>query len=294
MKGAPIKISEPVVSYRETVRETSSQVCLSKSPNKHNRLHATVEPMVPEMAQEVDDGAIVPNTKEPKEQLKHMADEYGFVVDPKRLWAFAPDTNGPNFLVDSTQGVAYLNEIKESVNAGFQWGCKNGPMAEEPCRGMIFKLLDVTLHADSIHRGMGQIMPTARRVLFASMYTAEPTLMEPVFLAEISVPQADTGGVYSTLALRRGTVQEEIPVEGTPMTNIRAFLPVNESFGFDSKLRENTGGKAFPQCTFSHWEVMNGSVFEEGSKVAEVVGAARKRKGLKNVMPPLDNYLDRM
>merc|ERR1711894_389690 len=30
--------SDPVVSYRETVSEESSQMCLSKSPNKHNRL----------------------------------------------------------------------------------------------------------------------------------------------------------------------------------------------------------------------------------------------------------------
>merc|ERR1711990_799385 len=35
----PIKKGEPVVSYKETVSEESSQVCLSKSPNKHNRIH---------------------------------------------------------------------------------------------------------------------------------------------------------------------------------------------------------------------------------------------------------------
>ena len=34
----PIKKSDPVVSYRETVTEESDIMCLSKSPNKHNRL----------------------------------------------------------------------------------------------------------------------------------------------------------------------------------------------------------------------------------------------------------------
>merc|ERR1719273_59954 len=34
----PLKKSDPVVSYRETVEEESNQMCLSKSPNKHNRL----------------------------------------------------------------------------------------------------------------------------------------------------------------------------------------------------------------------------------------------------------------
>ena len=36
--GIPIIQKDPVVSYRETVTEESNQVCLSKSPNKHNRL----------------------------------------------------------------------------------------------------------------------------------------------------------------------------------------------------------------------------------------------------------------
>lgn len=36
--GIPLKKSDPVVSYRETVSEESSVTCLSKSPNKHNRL----------------------------------------------------------------------------------------------------------------------------------------------------------------------------------------------------------------------------------------------------------------
>ncbi len=114
------------------------------------------------------------------------------------------------------------------------------------------KLLDVTLHADSIHRGMGQIMPTARRVMFAGIYTAKPSLMEPMYIADISVPLDCTGGVYSTLSLRRGEIVEEIPKPGTPMTEIRAYIPVNMSFGFTKELRANTGGKAFPQvrCPF--------------------------------------------
>merc|ERR1712212_199387 len=56
---------------------------------------------------------------------------------------------------------------------------------------------DVTLHADAIHRGGGQIIPTARRVLYASMLTADPRLMEPVYLVEIQCPEnavCGTGG----------------------------------------------------------------------------------------------------
>merc|ERR1712071_408270 len=40
----PLKKSDPVVSYRETVSEESDQVCLSKSLNKHNRLYMKAVP----------------------------------------------------------------------------------------------------------------------------------------------------------------------------------------------------------------------------------------------------------
>jgi len=32
-------VGDPVVSYRETVSDESNQVCLAKSPNKHNRIY---------------------------------------------------------------------------------------------------------------------------------------------------------------------------------------------------------------------------------------------------------------
>lgn len=37
-------VSDPVVSYRETVAEESNVTCLAKSPNKHNRHSAQVKP----------------------------------------------------------------------------------------------------------------------------------------------------------------------------------------------------------------------------------------------------------
>jgi translation elongation factor EF-G len=45
---------------------------------------------------------------------------------------------------------------------------------------------------------------------------------------------------------------------GTPMFTVKAYLPVMESFGFNGDLRGATGGQAFPQLVFDHWELMNG------------------------------------
>jgi elongation factor 2 len=50
----PLKKSDPVVSYRETVSEESDQLCLSKSPNKHNRLFMKAQPMPDGLAEDID------------------------------------------------------------------------------------------------------------------------------------------------------------------------------------------------------------------------------------------------
>lgn len=60
-------------------------------------------------------------------------------------------------------------------------------MSEENLRGVRFNIYDVTLHADAIHRGGGQIIPTTRRCLYACLLTAAPRLMEPVYQCEIQV-----------------------------------------------------------------------------------------------------------
>jgi len=190
--------------------------------------------------------------------------------------------------------VQYLNEIKDSVVAGFQWASKEGALSEENMRSIRFNIYDVTLHADAIHRGGGQIIPTARRCLYACQLTAAPRMMEPVYLCEIQCPENAVGGIYGVLNRRRGVVFEESQVAGTPMFVVKAHLPVNESFGFTADLRSNTGGQAFPQCVFDHWQVFPGNPVEPGTKPYQVVQDTRKRKGLKEGIPDVTNYLDKL
>merc|ERR1719361_524146 len=101
-------------------------------------------------------------------------------------------------------GVQYLNEIKDSVVAGFQWASKEGVLCEENMRGIRFDITDVTLHTDAIHRGGGQIIPTARRAFYAAQICAAPRIMEPMFLCEIQVPTETAGSIYGLLSKRRG------------------------------------------------------------------------------------------
>jgi len=62
-----------------------------------------------------------------------------------------------------------LTTIRDSVKQGFQWGAREGPLCDEPIRNVKFKILDASLASESIHRGGGQIIPTARRVCYSSL-----------------------------------------------------------------------------------------------------------------------------
>merc|ERR1712196_429059 len=292
--GTDVKVSDPVVSYRESCSANSSQTCLSKSPNKHNRLYMEAAPLSDELSDAIEAGKVSAKD-DPKLRARLMADEYGWDVgDARKIWGFGPDGSGANLLYDQTKGVNYLGEIRESVVAGFQWASKSSVLCDEQMRGVSFKLLDVTLHADAIHRGMGQIMPTARRVMFASLLLAQPVLQEPLFLVDISVPQDAMGGCYGVLTRRRGVVFSEEQRPGTPMVQMKAHMPVMESFGFNADVRAATGGKAFPQMVFSHWAVLQGDPTDLASKPGAVIGQVRKRKGLNPEIPPLDRFLDRL
>jgi elongation factor 2 len=289
-----IKKSDPVVTFKETVEGESTMVCLSKSPNKHNRLYMKAEPLGDELANAIEADEVGPRD-DPKLRYKVLQDKYEWDPnDAKKVWCFGPDTTGANLLVDQTKQVQYLHEIKDSMEAAFQWATKEGVMTEENMRGCRFNIQDVSLHTDAIHRGGGQIIPTARRVFYASVLTADPKFQEPIFLCEIQTPDDAMGGIYQTLTQRRGIVIGEDPVAGTPLVIVKAYLPVAESFGFTQHLRMTTSGRAFPQCVFDHWETLNSSPLEEGTKAHAVCEGIRKRKGLKPGVPGLDNFLDKL
>merc|ERR1712050_420611 len=159
-------VSDPVVSYRETVQEESSQTCLAKSPKKHNRIYLVATPMEEELNAAIEAGKAGPKADQ-KERARLLREKFDWDENAARkIWCWGPEMEGANLVVDATQGIQYLNEIKEHVNAGFQWTAKEGPLCEENMRGIRFNLTDCTLHTDSIPRGAGQIMPPTRRVCF--------------------------------------------------------------------------------------------------------------------------------
>jgi elongation factor 2 len=232
--------SDPVVSYKETVMDKSTEVCMAKSPNKHNRIFMTAEPMKNELTKDIEDGNLGPKD-EAKARVRKLVDKFGWdSTEAKKMWVFGPDNQGPNILVDTTKQAQFMNEVRDSLESAFQWVTKEAVLTEEAMRGIRMNVMDVTLHSDAIHRGGGQIIPTARRVFYAAELTASPRLQEPVYVVDITCPSDAVGGVYSCLAQRRGIVINEDRMAGTPLSIVKAYLPVAESFGkyyISNKLR---------------------------------------------------------
>ncbi|KAJ3233838.1 Elongation factor 2 [Chytriomyces hyalinus] len=233
----------------------------------------------------------------PKDDFKNrariLADEFEWdVTEARKIWCFGPDTTGANLLVDVTKGVQYLNEIKDSCVSGFQWATKEECLADESMRSIRFNILDVVLLSDAIHRGGGQIIPTARRVCFASFLTDNPGIKEPVYLVEIQCPETAIGGILIVLNKRRGVFIGQ--TSGVPLFQIRAYLPVMESFGFTGDLRAATGGQALPHFMLDHWQIMQGNPLEEGTKTHDHLLRTRVRKGLKVEIPVLGDFNDKL
>lgn len=195
LAGVQVIKDDPLVSYRETATENSKEQCLAKSPNKHNRLFMTANPLADELVNRIENLDIFPS-QDVKARARILVSDFEWEDDhARKIWSFGPQGCGANLFVDATKAIQYLSEIKDHCVSAFQELTKAGPLAFEEQRGIRYNLHDVTLHTDSIHRGANQISPATRNACFASFLCAEPRFQEPIFLCEIAGTNDCMGGI---------------------------------------------------------------------------------------------------
>jgi len=291
-----VKVSDPVVTFCETVVETSSLKCFAETPNQRSKLTMIAEPLEKGLADDIESGAVSIHW-----DRKRLGDFFQQRYDwdllaARSVWGFAPDERGANILVDDTLpsevDKGLLNSIRDYILQGFQWSCREGPLCDEPMRNVKFKILDASIAPEPIHRGGGQIIPTARRVAYSAFLMATPRLMEPVYSVEIQAPADTISAIYTVLGRRRGHVMSEGPRPGTPLSLLKAFVPVIDSFGFETDLRSHTQGQAFCLSTFDHWAIVPGDPLDKNIALRplepqptphlarEFMVKTRRRKGL--------------
>lgn len=72
-------------------------------------------------------------------------------------------------------------------------------------------------------------MPTARRLYYALEILGRPSLLEPIFLCQITAPMDIMGGVYQALNQRKGEIVEEVQIAGTPLSEVKYFFNLDQS-----------------------------------------------------------------
>ncbi|CAI9741869.1 kDa U5 small nuclear ribonucleoprotein component-like [Octopus vulgaris] len=291
-----IKVADPVVSFCETVVETSSLKCFAETPNKKNKITMIAEPLEKGLAEDIENEVV--QISWPRKRLgEFFQTKYDWdLLAARSIWAFGPDATGPNILVDDTLPSEVdknlLVSVKDSIVQGFQWATREGPLCDEPIRNVKFKILDAVIAGEPIHRGGGQIIPTARRVAYSAFLMATPRMMEPYFFVEVMAPADCVSAVYTVLARRRGHVTQDAPVPGSPLYTIKAFIPAIDSFGFETDLRTHTQGQAFCLSVFHHWQIVPGDPLDKSIIIRplepqpathlarEFMIKTRRRKGL--------------
>jgi len=277
--GLDVVTSAPLIVYRESIRD-KSRVFEGKSPNKHNKVYVSVEPLDEKTISLISNG-IVTDDMDARERAKILREEAGWdSEEAKRIWCVDENIN---VFVDLTTGVQYLREVRDTLIQGFKLAMREGPLAMEPVRGVKVILHDAIIHEDPAHRGPAQLFPAIRNAIFVGMLTSKPTILEPILKLDIRVPLEYMGSVSMIITKKRGKLLEVI--QQGAVAKIIAEIPVSESFDIAGELRGATAGKAFWGQEFSRWSPIPDSM------LMDLVAKIRQRKGLKPEPPKPEDFM---
>ncbi len=277
--GLEVVTTPPIVVYRESIREKAGPF-EGKSPNKHNRLYLAVQPVDEKTMKLMHESAVF-DTQDSRERAKILREQAGWDTDEARgIWAIDEFFN---IILDVTKGLQYLREIKDTILAGFRWSMEAGPLAQEPVRGVLVKLVDANVHEDPAHRGPAQIMPATKNSIFAGLLTARPVMLEPILKLDVKVAQDYVGEVLRIIQSKRGKIVE-MDQQGN-LSMVKGEMPVSETFDLSEQMRSATQGKAFWATEFSHWSPVPESL------TGELIRKIRERKGLPPEVQKAEEFM---
>jgi elongation factor 2 len=270
---AEFTVSSPNAAYRETVA-THGRIVMARSPNKRNKFWIAAKPLESKLLQQIEKAGFSEQAWNEKiENLRWGEQGNVWAVDQNR-----------NVLIDLTQDAQYLQDAKTSIIAGFHWVCRNGPLCEEPLRGVQINLAKAQLSPNADLRESAQITRAVSRAILGSCLTAKPTLLEPIYRIEVSVKAQWFGECASIISRRRGKI---LSVERVGfLATICGYIPVAETFGLSAEMRSATSGYAFWQLAFDHWDKVPEDI------APEVIKKLRRKRGLPEEVPKARTFVD--
>jgi len=121
------------------------------------------------------------------------------------------------------------------------------------------------------------VLPAVSDAIKEAVLRAKPTLLEPIQVIRIDVPEELMSNAMNQVQNRRGTVMDVKTELGAAI--LQCKLPVAEMFGFEGQLKSATGGKGFYSLIDVKFEKL-----PEDLKMA-TVQKIRERKGLSKDVP---------
>jgi len=268
-KELDVQTSAPIIVYRETVGKESPSM-EGRSPNKHNSFYMVVEPLEENIYEAIKSGELRGGRIKKKSQ--DVADAFlklGWSGDATRN---VRDIYKGNVFMDETRGEVHIGEVIEMVLDAFEMVMDAGPLAREPCTKMKVSLIDIRLHEDAIHRGPAQVYPAVREAIKGAMNKASASLLEPLQIHLIEMPDKFLGGITKLVGGKRGQIID-VKQEGTE-AQMRAKIPVAEMIGWSNDLRSATEGRGTSSLSEQEFEKVPMSL------QADVIRKIRERKGL--------------
>ncbi len=164
----------------------------------------------------------------------------------------APNEVGKGIVFENMLSPSVLStNFISSVESGIRQGLQNGPLMSYPVVDIKVELVGGSYkQGDSTDVAFTIAGSNAVREAIRS---ASPVLLEPVFEIEVVTPDKNMGDVVGDLSSRRGKI-EGIAQQGLDLQVIKAFVPLSEMFGYVTRLRSITQGRASYTMKFSHYE----------------------------------------
>jgi elongation factor G len=181
--------------------------------------------------------------------------QYGHVVIN-----IAPMEPGQGFhFEDKVVGGTVPREYIGPVEQGIKEALENGILAGYPMVDIKVELTDGSYHeVDSSEMAFKIAGSMAFKEGAAR---AHPVILEPMMKVEVVVPEAYMGDVLGDLSARRGKIGGMMQ-RGEAQV-IASTVPLGEMFGYSTKLRSMSQGRAVYSMEFSHYDEVPKSKAEE-------------------------------
>ena len=157
-----------------------------------------------------------------------------------------------------------------SVEKGLRNAVQKGVLAGYPLVGLKAVLYDGSYHPVDSN---DMAFQTAARLAYQDgIPKAKPTILEPIGLLKVTIPDANLGDIMSDISSkRRGTVLGMTAEDG--MQTVEAEVPMAEMGSYTIDLRSMTQGRGSFSCKFVRYEEAPGNVqqkvIEEAKKEQE-------------------------